>query len=79
MQNVQGVEEIEALRQLERATEAEKQQLESRLRHVIHNQEGQLNQQKLKISKLQTALNDELSVSQNRIAELESENKWLKK
>jgi hypothetical protein len=64
---------------LEHANDREKKLLEEKLKHVIHNQEGQLNSQRIKISRLETALNDELSVSQNKIAEQENEIRWLKR
>jgi len=50
-------------------TETEKKQLEQQMSHVIHSQAGQLASQRQKISSLQKALQDELAVSQNRIAE----------
>ncbi len=65
--------------ELQEANNKEKMQLESHMKHVIHSQEGQLNSAKQKISHLQSALQGELSLSQNKIAEQEKEIKWLKK
>ena len=67
------------LQELKEANEREKKQLESQISQVIHSQAGQINSQKQKINKLQSALQDELTLSQNRIAEQEKEIKWLKK
>jgi hypothetical protein len=44
---------------------------------VIHSQAGQLAMQKDRISTLQQELEQELSLSLNRIAEQEKEIKWL--
>jgi len=46
---------------------------------LIHSQAGHIASQKDKINHLQVALQDELTMSQNRIAEQEQEIKWLKK
>lgn len=46
---------------------------------MIHSQAGHIASQREKISVLQSALQDELTLSQNRIAEQEKEIKWLKK
>ena len=54
-------------------------QLEQQMSLVVHSQAGQLASQRQKISSLQQALQDELAVSQNIIAEQEKEIKWLKK
>jgi hypothetical protein len=67
------------LTELSQANELEKKQLETQLSHVVHSQAGQLSVQREKISTLQKSLHDELSISQNRIAEQEKEIKWLKK
>ncbi len=66
------------LQQLNKANEDEKRQLEAQMSNVIHNQAGQLASQRQRISTLQKALQDELALSQNRIAEQEREIKWLK-
>ena len=47
--------------------------------HVIHSQAGQLASQRQKISTLQQELQEELAVSQSRIAEQDKEIRWLKK
>ena len=67
------------LTELHRANEAEKKQLESQMSHIIHSQAGQLASQTQKINMLQKSLQEELALSQNRIAEQEREIKWLKK
>ena len=67
------------LQELHRANEEEKRQLEAQMSNVIHSQAGQLASQRQRISALQRALQDELALSQNRIAEQEREIKWLKK
>jgi len=67
------------LLELNKANESEKKQLEVQMSSIITSQAGQLQQQKVKISSLQKALQDELSISLNRIAEQEKEIKWLKK
>ena len=56
---------------LNKANESEKKQLEVQMSSILTSQAGQLQQQKVKISSLQKALQDELSISQNRIAEQE--------
>jgi hypothetical protein len=67
------------LQELHSANEEEKRQLEAQMSNVIHSQAGQLASQRQRISALQRALQDELALSQNRIAEQEREIKWLKK
>ena len=67
------------LSQLKEANEREKKELESQMSHIIHSQAGQLASQQSKISTLQQSLQEELAVSQNRIAEQEQEIRWLKK
>ena len=67
------------LQELQAANEAEKVELENQLSHIIHNQAGQLVNQKERISSLQKSLQEEIQVSQNRIAEQEKEIKWLKR
>ena len=67
------------LQEMSHATSAEKSELERQLSHVIHSQAGELVTQKKKIDHLQTALHEELSISQNKIAEQEKEIIWLKK
>jgi len=67
------------LQELKMANENEKAQLEKQVSHVIHSQAGHIASQREKISSLQTALQDELTLSQNRIMEQEKEIKWLKK
>ena len=67
------------LQKLKEANEREKKQLENQMSNIIHSQAGQLAKQNEKISTLQQSLQDELTVSQNRIAEQEQEIKWLKK
>ena len=62
-----------SLQQMNDTNEKEKRQLEDQMCHVIHSQAGQLAVQKDKISALQGALEKELSVSYNRIAEQEKE------
>ena len=49
--------------------EVERTQLEQQMSHVLHSQAGQLASPRQNISSLQKALQDELAVSQNRIAE----------
>jgi len=66
------------LQELNAANESEKKQLEQQMSHVLHSQAGQLAVQRQKIASLQRALQDELAISQNRIAEQEKEIKWLK-
>lgn len=66
------------LQELNMANESEKKQLEQQMSHVLHSQAGQLAAQRQKIASLQRALQDELAISQNRIAEQEKEIKWLK-
>lgn len=53
--------------------------LESQMAQVVHSQAGQLASQRQKISSLQTALQEELALSQNKIAEQEKEITWLKR
>ena len=69
----------ERLQELNVMNESEKKQLETQMSHVIHSQAGQLAAQKEKISSLQNALQNELAISHNRIAEQEREIKWLKR
>lgn len=69
----------ERLQELHIANDKEKKQLESQMKHVIHSQAGQLVTQRQKIATLQNELQNELALSQNRIAEQEREIKWLKK
>jgi hypothetical protein len=66
------------LQEMKYANDNEKRLLDQQVSQVIHSQAGQLASQREKISSLQTALQDELSLSQNRIAEQEKEIKWLK-
>ena len=66
------------LEELNAANENEKKLLEKQMSNVIHSQAGQLASQRQKISSLQQALQQELAVSQNRIAEQEKEIRWLK-
>ena len=83
LQHLKGSHENSSLKsrlqELQAANEAEKLELENQLSHIIHNQAGQLVNQKEKISSLQKSLQDEIQVSQNRIAEQEKEIKWLKR
>lgn len=67
------------LEELTKANELEKQQLEMQMSHVIHSQAGQLALQREKINSLQSSLQEELMISQNRIVEQEREINWLKK
>eukprot|EP01039_Chlorochromonas_danica_P008930 gene8930-9852_t len=67
------------LQEMKMANEQEKRLLEQQVGQLISSQTGQLQLQKEKISQLQLALQDELTQSQNRIAEQEQEIKWLKK
>ena len=67
------------LQQLKETNEKEKKLLESQMSHIIHSQAGQLAKQNEKITTLQQSLQEELAVSQNRIAEQEQEIKWLKR
>ena len=67
------------LQELKLANENERAMLENQVSHVIHSQAGHIAAQREKISSLQTALQEELTESQNRIAEQEKEIKWLKK
>jgi hypothetical protein len=57
------------LQELKEANELEKKQLESQVSTVIHSQAGHIAAQRQKITMLQSALQDELAMSQNRIAE----------
>ena len=57
------------LQELKEANEMEKKQLESQVSTVIHSQAGHIAAQRQKITMLQSALQDELAMSQNRIAE----------
>jgi len=66
------------LQELKITNENEKAMLEKQVSHVIHSQAGHIASQREKISTLQNALQDELTLSQNRIAEQEKEIKWLK-
>ena len=56
------------LTELKIANESEKKLLEKQVATVIHSQVGHINAQRNKIEMLQTALQDELTTSQNRIA-----------
>lgn len=67
------------LEELQLANEIEKKELEEQMSRVIHSQEGQLAMQKDRIVSLQGALEQELSLSLNRIAEQEEEIKWLQR
>eukprot|EP01040_Poterioochromonas_malhamensis_P019835 gene19835-23536_t len=67
------------LEEMKAANESEKKMLEQQVSQLIVSQAGHLASQKEKIAQLQTALQDELTMSQNRIAEQEQEIKWLKK
>ena len=67
------------LEELTNANNSEKKQLEAQMSQVIHSQAGELSKQRSKILSLQQALQDELAVSQNKIAEQEKEISWLKK
>jgi chromosome segregation ATPase len=67
------------LQELQLANEFEKKELEDQMSQVIHSQAGQLALQKDRIYSLQQALEVELSVSLNRIAEQEQEIKYLQK
>ena len=67
------------LQEMKLANDAEKKMLEQQVSKLIHSQAGYIANQKDKINQLQTALQDELTISQNRIAEQEQEIKWLKK
>lgn len=67
------------LEELTKANEMEKKQLENQMSHIIHSQAGQLALQREKIVSLQTSLQDELLISQNRIVEQEREISLLKK
>ena len=58
------------LEQLKHANETEKKQLESQVANVIHSQVGHINAQREKIAMLQGALQDELTMSQNRYRKL---------
>eukprot|EP01034_Spumella_vulgaris_P021576 gene21576-27614_t len=65
------------LKELQLTNDQERQQLESQVSQVIHSQAGHIQSQRTKISLLQTALQDELTMSQNVIAEQEKEIRWL--
>jgi hypothetical protein len=67
------------LQELTNANEAEKKQLEKQMSHIVHSQAGQLVVQREKFTQLQKSLQDELLISQERIAEQEKEIKFLKK
>jgi hypothetical protein len=67
------------LQEMKIANDSEKRLLEQQVSKLIHSQAGYIASQKEKISHLQVALQDELTISQNRIAEQEQEIKWLKK
>jgi hypothetical protein len=67
------------LEEMKAANEAEKKMLEHQVSQLIVSQAGHVASQKEKITQLQLALQDELTVSQNRIAEQEQEIRWLKK
>lgn len=67
------------LQELHEANVREKAELESQMSTVIHSQAGELAAQKQKLSALQMALQQELALSQNKIAEQEKEISWLKR
>lgn len=67
------------LQEMKLANDGEKKLLEQQVSKLIHSQAGYIANQKDKINQLQNALQDELTISQNRIAEQEQEIKWLKK
>lgn len=67
------------LQEMKAANDSEKRLLEAQVSQVIHSQAGHIAAQRDKIAVLQTALQGELTLSQNRIAEQEKEIKWLKK
>lgn len=67
------------LQELHEANIREKKELESQMSTVIHSQAGELAAQKQKLSTLQSALQEELTLSQNKIAEQEKEINWLKR
>lgn len=67
------------LQEMNEANEREKTELEAQMSRVIHSQAGELATQKKKLSYLQSALQEELAISQNKIAEQEKEINWLKK
>ena len=67
------------LQELQLANESEKKQLETQMSQVVHSQAGQLAAQKHKIVLLQQSLQEELTISNNRIVEQEKEIMWLKK
>jgi len=66
------------LQELNETIEMERKQLENQVSTVIHSHEGHIAAQRQKIAMLQSALQEELTLSQNRIAEQEKEIKWLK-
>jgi len=57
------------LQELNETIEMERKQLESQVSTVIHSHEGHIAAQRQKIAMLQSALQEELTLSQNRIAE----------
>jgi chromosome segregation ATPase len=67
------------LQHLKDANESEKKQLETQMSHIIHSQAGQLASQRQRSQSLQQSLQDELAVSQERIAKQEREILELKK
>ena len=67
------------LQEMKTVNDSEKKLLENQVSQVIHSQAGHIASQREKISALQSALQDELTLSQNRIAEQEKEIKWLKR
>ena len=67
------------LQEMKTVNDSEKKLLENQVSQVIHSQAGHIASQREKITALQSALQDELTLSQNRIAEQEKEIKWLKK
>eukprot|EP00605_Chrysophyceae_sp_TOSAG23-4_P002219 GSChrysophyteH1.ASY1.ANO1.2462.1 assembled CDS len=70
---------IERLKsRLDARTQDEKVQLEAQMKNIITSQAGQLQHQREKITALQADLKQELTLSQNRIAEQEKEIEWLK-
>jgi ABC-type enterochelin transport system ATPase subunit len=75
----ENVELKERLQELHTVNVKEKEELEAQMSRVIHSQAGELMMQKKKLSSLQSALQEELSISQNKIAEQEKEINWLKR
>lgn len=67
------------LQHLKDTNESEKKQLETQMSHIIHSQAGQLASQRQRSQSLQQSLQEELAVSQERIAKQEREILELKK